>query len=232
MCGRYTLINLARLMELFPWITQPPIEFAPRFNIAPTQPILAVASDHPDQYDHFFWGLVPPWAKDPSVGSKMINARAETLAKKNAFKNAYRRRRCLIPADGFYEWTTGADGKTRQPMYLRMKSGRSFALAGLWESWQDDKGNELRSATIITTPPNKQLAPLHDRMPAILSGKDLQRWLECSDAPDARPVDDLLAPWSGEELEISAVSIKVNAARNEGADLIEPLVPEKTTLFG
>lgn len=232
MCGRYTLINLAHLMELFPWITQPPVEFAPRYNIAPTQPILAIASHQPDQYDHFFWGLVPSWAKDPGIGSRMINARAETLAEKNAYKNAYRRRRCLIPTDGFYEWTTGADGKSRQPMYVRMKSQKTFALAGLWESWQDANGNELRSATIITTPANRQLARLHDRMPAILHAGDFHRWLDCSDSPEAPPVDELLVPWAGEELDLSPVSSKVNSARNEGPDLIEPITHPRTTLFG
>src|SRR6476660_7614585 len=105
MCGRYTLINLAELTDLFPWIDGgPPSEAAPRYNIAPSQPILAVANDKPDRCDHFFWGLVPSWAKDPSIGNKMCNARGETIATKNAFKNAYKRRRCLIPADGFYEW--------------------------------------------------------------------------------------------------------------------------------
>src|SRR3954471_10759528 len=137
MCGRYTLINLAELTDLFPWIGEPPTDAAPRYNIAPTQPILAVANDKPERFDHFMWGLVPSWAKDPSIGSKMCNARGETVAEKNAFKNAYRRRRCLIPADGFYEWKRLADGKSKQPMFIRMKNGKPFAFAGLWEYWAD-----------------------------------------------------------------------------------------------
>src|SRR5688500_14008018 len=116
MCGRYTLVNLAQLTDLFPWITETPGEVVPRYNIAPSQPILAVANERPDQFTHFLWGLIPSWAKDPKIGAQMCNARAETLAAKNSFKNAYRRRRCLIPADGFYEWKLQGDGKTKQPM--------------------------------------------------------------------------------------------------------------------
>ena len=104
MCGRYTLVNLAQLTDLFPWITELPPQIVPRYNIAPSQPILAVANDRADRYDHFLWGLIPSWAKDPKIGQQLCNARAETVGEKNSFKNAYRRRRCLIPADGFYEW--------------------------------------------------------------------------------------------------------------------------------
>src|SRR5688500_14165624 len=121
MCGRYTLVTLAQLTDLFPWITEPPVPIAPRYNIAPSQPILAVANDEPDKFDHFLWGLIPSWAKDPTIGAKMCNARAETIHEKNSFKNAYRRRRALIPADGFYEWKLQPDGKTKQPFYIRMK---------------------------------------------------------------------------------------------------------------
>src|SRR5213082_2711594 len=125
MCGRYTLVNLAQLTQLFPWITETPgagvggVDTPPRYNIAPSQPILAAANDRPDHYDFFLWGLIPPWAKDPKIGNTLCNARGETLAEKNAFKKAYQRRRCLIPADGFYEWKLNADGKTKQPMYVR-----------------------------------------------------------------------------------------------------------------
>ena len=128
MCGRYTLVRLADLGELFPWIADVP-NAPPRYNIAPTQPVLAVANDAPDRYDFFFWGLVPSWAKDPSVGSRMINARAETLAARPAFRNAYRNRRCLIPTDGFYEWRKSPDGKRKTPMYVRMRSREPFAFA-------------------------------------------------------------------------------------------------------
>lgn len=231
MCGRYTLVNLARLTDLFPWITEPPVDLAPRYNIAPSQPILAVANDRPDQYDHFLWGLVPSWAKDPSIGNRMCNARAETLAEKNAFKKAYQRRRCLIPADGFYEWKLNPDGRTKQPTYIRLKGGAPFALAGLWEHWQDAQGNELRSATIITTRPNALMAALHDRMPVILRDKDLQRWVDRAEKSPAE-LDDLLAPLSDEYMECWPVSRQVNNPRSQGPGLIEPVEPERTTLFG
>jgi putative SOS response-associated peptidase YedK len=232
MCGRYTLVNLAHLTDLFPWITEPPGDLAPRYNIAPTQPILAVANDHADRYDHFFWGLVPSWAKDPTIGAKMCNARAETLAQRNAFKNAYRRRRCVVPADGFYEWKPTGDGKTRQPMYVRRKDGQPFGLAGLWETWQDDKGNELRSATIITTRPNELMAQLHDRMPVMLHEKDLKRWLDPAEHVHPEALDDLLVPYPADAMEAYPVSKQVNSPRNEGPELIKPVEPERTTLFG
>jgi putative SOS response-associated peptidase YedK len=119
MCGRYTLVKISELPDLFPWITHPPEDVPGRYNIAPSQPILAVANDHPDRYDFLQWGLVPWWAKDPAVGNKMINARGETLAERPAFRDAFKRRRCLIPADGFYEWRRNPDGKTKTPMLIR-----------------------------------------------------------------------------------------------------------------
>jgi putative SOS response-associated peptidase YedK len=231
MCGRYTLINLAHLTQLFPWITEPPADVPARYNIAPTQPILAVGNEKPDQYDFFYWGLIPSWAKDPTIGNKMINARAETLASSNAFKNAYKRRRCLIPADGFYEWKLNADGKTKQPMYVRLKDGKPFALAGLWESWQDDKGNEMRSATIVTTTPNKLMAQMHNRMPVMIAPKDFERWLAKGDTPPEE-LDDLLVPYPDGEMEAYPVSKNVNSPRNDGADLIKRVESEATTLFG
>src|SRR5205807_3593108 len=133
MCGRYTLINLAALTDLFPWIRETP-DGVPRYNIAPSQPLLAVANDDRARYQQFKWGLVPFWAKDPSIGNQMCNARAESLATKSAYKNALKRRRCLIPADGFYEWKTIPGSKTKQPMYIRLRGGKPFAFAGLWET--------------------------------------------------------------------------------------------------
>ena len=232
MCGRYTLVNLAQLTDLFPWITEPPPEQAvARYNIAPSQPILAVANDRADRYDHFLWGLIPSWAKDPKIGQQMCNARAETIAEKNSFKNAYRRRRCLIPADGFYEWKLNADGKTKQPMYIRLRSGRPFPLAGLWEVWQDDAGNEVRSATIITTQPNELMATMHDRMPVILHEKDQHRWLDRAEH-QAGDLDDLLVPYPAELMEAYPVSKQVNSPRNEGPELIKRVEAQPTTLFG
>ena len=171
--------------------------------------------------------------------NKMMRQRAEVLklGAKNAgvvqesFKNAYKRRRCLIPADGFYEWKLNADGKTKQPMYIRLKGGKPFALAGLWEEWRDDKGNELRSATIITTTPNKLMAEMHNRMPVMLPEKAFDRWLAKGDIPPEK-LDDLLVPYPEKEMETYPVSKDVNSAKNEGAALIKRVEAQPTTLFG
>src|SRR3712207_4405999 len=178
MCGRYTLINLASLTQAFPWITFPPGDDVSRYNIAPTQPILAVANNRADRFEHFHWGLIPSWAKDPSIGNRMINARAETLAERPAFRTALRRRRCLVPADGLYEWRKEPDGKTKTPMYVRMKGGRPFAFAGLWDVWHAPDGSALPSCTLVTTAPNGLMATIHDRMPVILPESAYARWLE------------------------------------------------------
>src|ERR1051325_9183005 len=154
MCGRFTLTRLADLNLALPWI-KPPGDHQERYNIGPWQSVLAARNPPEPRFEPLMWGLVPFWAKDPSIGNRMINARAETLAEKPAFKQAVRKRRCIIPADGFYEWRKEGKG-SKTPMYIRLKSHKPFALAGLWEFWKDEKGTrELLSCTIITTPPNE-----------------------------------------------------------------------------
>ncbi|HEV2293709.1 MAG TPA: SOS response-associated peptidase [Tepidisphaeraceae bacterium] len=245
MCGRYTLVRLADLGDLFPWITDDAPDAPPRYNIAPTQPVLAVSNDAPDRYDFFFWGLVPPWAKDTSVGSRMINARAETLAERPAFRNAYRRRRCLIPADGFYEWKKPPPGgkatAAKTPMYVRMRSREPFAFAGLWETWSAPDGSELRSCTIVTTSPNKLMAPMHDRMPVILPRDKFAAWLHEGER-SPQELNPLLAPYPDEAMEAGPVSTLVNSPKNDLPDCIAPpdeeppeeMPPpgESPTLFG
>jgi putative SOS response-associated peptidase YedK len=195
MCGRYTLFRLEQLLQSFPWLALPP-GIQPRYNIAPTQPVLAVGSDDPGKLDLFRWGMIPSWARDAAVGNKMINARAETLAEKPAFRTALRRRRCLIPADGFYEWRREADG-SKTPMHIRMRSEKPFMFAGLWDAWRSPEGKWIRSCTIITTAPNALVATLHDRMPAILPYDRCREW--CSLASSAT---DLPAqPYPAEEME-------------------------------
>lgn len=222
MCGRYTLIRLADFIDIFPWI-HPPDELPPeRFNIAPTQSIAAVPNNGKDKVEYFHWGLIPSWAKDPSIGNRMINARAETLAEKPAFRTALKRRRCLIPADGFYEWRKLADGKTKQPMYIRMRNHKPFAFAGLWETWHDPTGagGEIPSCTIITTTPNTLMNSIHDRMPAIVRPEDYRTWL----APGERPAEELaplLVPFPAEEMEAFPVSKLVNSPANESAKCID-----------
>src|SRR4051794_33063154 len=227
MCGRYTLIKLSDFTDMFPWIKLPDQDVPPRYNIAPTQPIAVVPNDRKEKVEFYHWGLVPPWAKDVTIGSRMINARAEGLAEKPAFRNAFKRRRCLIPASGFYEWMKSPGGKTKQPMYIRMKSGKPFAFAGLWEVWRDDKGNELPSCTIITGRPNTLVSSIHDRMAVILREENYRKWLD----PKERAPDELiplLEPYPAQEMEAFPVSKRVNSPANESAQCIDPDTGEVT----
>ena len=215
MCGRYTLFKLELLLQSFPWLALPP-GIRPRYNVAPTQPVLAVTNDRPDQLDLLRWGLVPSWAKDVSIGNRMINARAETLAEKPAFRSALQRRRCLVPADGFYEWRREPEGG-KTPMFIRLRSGEPFMFAGLWDVWRSPEGEWLRSCTIITTSPNALMATLHDRMPAILPTDRCREWLAGGPGTD----ELLHQPYPAKEMVASPVSREVNNPRSENAGCIE-----------
>jgi putative SOS response-associated peptidase YedK len=220
MCGRISLSTspeeLAEELEL-PGLPQ---DFVPRYNIAPSQKILAIVADPAAgrQAAFYRWGLVPFWAKDPSIGNRMINARAETVAEKPAFRNAFTRQRCLVPVSGFYEWKKEGSGKV--PMHIRLASRKPFALAGLWEEWKPKSGAPIRSCTILTTTGNEFMAPIHDRMPVILSRDAQARWLD----PTHPPADlrDLLAPSADAELEAWEVSTLVNSPANDVAECLEP----------
>ncbi|MFO0946814.1 MAG: SOS response-associated peptidase [Planctomycetota bacterium] len=218
MCGRFTLRSSPKLVaEIFELPTLP--LFEARYNIAPTQMVGAIRLNDERHYDQLRWGLVPSWAKDLSFGAKTINARSETITEKPAFRNAFQRRRCLIVADGFYEWQK--TGKTKQPMYILMKDERPFAFAGLWERWRGD--NELvESCTILTTTANSLLNKLHDRMPVILSSEDYNSWLDPECDPQ-RTLVPLLRPFPDEKMKMYPVSSQVNNARHETADCVEPL---------
>jgi putative SOS response-associated peptidase YedK len=231
MCGRYTLIRLNDILERFPWIEHAPPDLLPRYNIAPTQPLLVISNDHPDRFDYYVWGLVPPWAKDPTIGNRMINARLETLAEKPAFGKPLRRRRCLIPADGFYEWKPDPGGKKKggkTPTYIRMKDHKPFAFAGLWEHWQSPDGTEIYSCTIITTQANPFMKEFHDRMPVIMPPDRYRDWLDPQER-DSCEMLEMLGPLAGDELEAQPVSTTVNSPKNEKPECIEPV--EKETLF-
>jgi len=219
MCGRYSLkTSPAELEKLFG--VAPPAGYRPRYNIAPTQEVLAVTAEQGEREARLLkWGLVPFWAEDPSIGSRMINARAETVADKPAYRNALAKRRCLIPADGFYEWQKRDDGK--HPMRVRLHSEGVFAFAGLWERW-DRRGRPLETCTILTTTPNPLMSSIHDRMPVILDEAGRERWL----AADT-PRDDLLAllrPWEGDDLEAYEVSSMVNSPAHDIPECLDPLV--------
>lgn len=225
MCGRYTLTKLENALRNLPFVKSAPAEAdaePPRFNIAPTQPVLAVANNHPGRLERFHWGLIPSWAKDPSIGSRLINARAETLAEKPAFRTAFRRRRCLVPADGFYEWRVDPGGKTKTPMYIRLKGGKPFAFAGLWDVWHDPGGGEIPSLTLVTGEPNELVKPIHDRMVVILRPEDYQRWLEPAEQ-EAEKLREMLKPYPAEEMEAFPVSRLVNSPKNDVPQCIESI---------
>ncbi len=203
MCGRYSLTKLEQILRQFPFVKVLPQGEA-RHNIAPTQPVLAITNHHADRADFLHWGLVPSWAKGPEIGRRLINARAETLAEKPAFRTSLRRRRCLVPADGFYEWRREPDG-TKTPMHIHLKSGGLFAFAGLWDVWHSADGSELTSCTLITGTPNEVVKPIHDRMVVIVPPERYQEWL----APEERAPDELaplLTPYPASEMEAYPVS--------------------------
>ncbi len=205
MCGRYTLFKVDQILEAFPWIQQAPPGLFERYNIAPTEAILAIANNQADRIEPFRWGLIPFWAKDPKIGSPMINARAETLGEKPAFRNALLRRRCLVPADGFYEWKKTPGVKAKTPMHIRLRSGALFAFAGLWETWRSPDGSVIPSCTLITTQPNELMAGIHDRMPVILKPADYQAWLDPAER-DAGELAALLQPYPAAEMEARPVA--------------------------
>jgi len=222
MCGRFTLCNPEVVEDVFELADVPDIK--PRWNIAPTQNVAAVrvATGEMHRRCHLLrWGLVPQWAKDPGLGARLINARAETVSSKPAFRNAFRERRCLIVADGFYEWQKL--GSRKQPHYVRLRDARPFAFAGLWERWNNTEADPIESCTIITTEPNELVAPLHDRMPVILQPENYDMWLD----PDLAKVDalqPLLRPFPSEPMVAHAVSLRVNNPSNDSAECIEPVL--------
>jgi putative SOS response-associated peptidase YedK len=194
---------------------------SPRYNIAPSQPVAVVPNDGQMRLDYYVWGLIPSWSKDPSIGSRLINARGETLAEKPSFRSAFRRRRCLILADGFFEWKQIPGSKIKTPMYIHLKSGQPFAFAGLWESWNSPDGSNVLSCTIITTTPNALMEPIHNRMPVILPASAYTRWLEPGEQ-DPTTLQALIQPYSPEAMSAYPVSTLVNRPENDVAAVIQP----------
>ena len=218
MCGRYAQrTDPKRLAKEFKVAEVLNVE--PRYNIAPTQEVLAVR-ESPDgrEMTLYKWGLVPSWAKDASVGAKLINARGETVTEKPSFREAFRRRRCVIPADGFYEWQR-KNGR-KQPFFFRMMDERPFGFAGLWERWEGEGGEVINSCAILTTEANEVLRPVHDRMPVILHPDDYELWLG-AEARELGLVKEMLRPYPAEEMVGYPVGRGVNSPRNQGAGLLE-----------
>ncbi len=217
MCGRFALIvDAAVLAEVFD--LDPPSDLAPRYNIAPTQALLAVraGTSGPREWARLRWGLVPSWAKEPSIGARMINARAETAAEKPSFRSALKTRRCVVPASGFFEWAKA--GAARQPHFIRFTDARVFAFAGLWERWSGESP-PLESCTLFTTAPNELVAGLHDRMPVILPPECHEEWLR--PGPLARErLAELLVPHPAAGMEAFPVSSHVNRPGNDDPECI------------
>jgi putative SOS response-associated peptidase YedK len=218
MCGRYTLKTPAGVLTERFDIEESSTSITSSYNIAPTQQVATVLAENGKRkLEMLHWGLIPSWAKDPKVGNRMINARAETVAEKPSYRKAFQERRCLIVADGFYEWQKTDNGK--QPFYIRMEDESPFAFAGLWESWRN--GGEIRSCTIITTTPNELAASIHNRMPVILHPEDYDMWLD-PDFEEREPLTSLLKPFPAEAMEAYPVSRRINKPANNDAGVVEP----------
>lgn len=221
MCGRFALtVDPADLQETFGDFTFP-AQFAPRFNIAPSQPLLAIPNDRENKADFFVWGLIPKWAKDHSFGNRLINARGETLAEKPSFRGSFKYKRCLILADGFYEWQKQPGSKAKVPHFIHLKNRQSFAFAGLWDEWSSPDGSQIRSCTIITTEPNEMMSSLHNRMPVILPPEDYPLWLD--PAPQSPEfLQPMIKSYPSEEMAAYPVSTVVNNPKNDRAECVVP----------
>ncbi len=218
MCGRFSFVaEDAEILERFGIRVRTAI-YKARYNCAPTQNLAVIANDHPGEMQFFRWGLIPSWAKDISIGSKLINARGETITEKPSFRNAFKNRRCLVPATSFFEWR---HDKEKIPFNIRLKTLEPFCFAGLWDKWVTSDGETIHSFTIITTSPNELMKNIHDRLPVILHRQDEQHWI--SQQPDPSLVG-LLKPFPSELMEAYPVSSLVNSPRNDMAQILEPAV--------
>jgi putative SOS response-associated peptidase YedK len=220
MCGRFTQTSSSsEIAKAFDLAQVPPLE--PKYNIAPTQQVAAIIRSNPDsdrEFKELRWGLIPHWAKDQSIGNKLINARAETVAEKPSFRSAFRHSRCLIIADGFYEWKRLEDGK--QPFYIQRQDSLPFAFAGLWTTWQPQGGETMNTCTIITTEANEIMQPIHDRMPVILESIDYDLWLDPS-VQKPELLQPLLQPYNSDKLKTYPVSTKVNNPRHDNSECLK-----------
>ncbi len=220
MCGRFTLTaNPEVVRDLFDLATTPS-NMEPRYNVAPTQPVAVITNDGPHALTYFRWGLVPSWSKDIKIGNKLINARSEEAYQKPSFRSAFKRRRCLIPTNGFYEWQKEGKGKT--PHFIHLRGGELFAFAGLWEIWHSPEGDELRTCTILTTEANALVAPLHNRMPVILKPQDYSLWLAKSEQP-TEVLMPLMRAYDPNAMEEYVVSTMVNHATVDAPEMVEPI---------
>lgn len=222
MCGRFTQTASPAVIAQQFGVAVPPL-FTARYNIAPSQPVAAIRIEPSTTIRELVllrWGLIPSWAKDPKIGHQCINAKAETVAEKPSFRAAFKTRRCLVIATGFYEWQV--QGLSKQPMWIGLKSNRPFAFAGLWEQWHPPEGADIESCTILTTEPTELLRPIHNRMPVILAPSSYDQWLDPT-VHDAESLKSLLRPYPSEELTAYPVSTLVNNPRHDAPDCLEPV---------
>ena len=223
MCGRYTLTADAESIQQAFQLEDAAIWAGPRYNIAPTQQVAVITDREPKLLSLMKWGLVPSWAKDPKIGSRMINARSETAAQKPSFRTAFKRRRCLIPANGYYEWKR--EGKQKTPIYIQHAERDIFAFAGLWENWKTPDGDWLQTCTILTTEANQRIREVHHRMTVIIEPDDYELWLAPRELHPGEWQPLMLGP-RDEQLRYHAVSREVNYVRNDHPALIEPAEPD------
>lgn len=217
MCGRFSIFTPAETLKGRFNVLRT-AEFMPTYNAAPTQSLPVIMNNEPMTIDLCRWGLIPSWAKEQKIGNKMINARAETLLKKPSFRDSFKRRRCLVLTDGFYEWEKTSNQKI--PYRISMRDHDPFAFAGIWDVWRTPEGKTLRSFSIITTEPNELMRPLHNRMPVILTKENERRWLQDIDTQEAQT---MLEPYPFDDLEAYPISTLVNSPRNNSEDIINPL---------
>lgn len=222
MCGRFTLFtNIEEIIDRFDIEAPFNGDYQYSYNIAPSHSVLSVINDgHKNRLGYLRWGLIPFWAKDEQIGYKMINARAETLAEKPSFRNAFKKRRCLILADSFYEWKTTP--KRKIPMRIKLKSNELFGMAGIWESWISQTGDKIYSCSVITTTANELMSSIHDRMPVILKPEDEKIWLDTS-KNETSYLKQILKPFDTELMEAYEVSTDVNTPKNNSPDLIQQI---------
>lgn len=221
MCGRFTQAQIAELdREIFKLLEVPALE--PKYNIAPTEDaaVIRERAEGGRSLDLLRWGLIPSWADDPSIGNRLINARAESVTQKAAFRDAFHARRCLVPVDGFYEWEKTPQG--RQPYYIRVRGGEVYALAGLWEHSESRETGPIESFTIVTTDSNELVRPIHDRMPVILPQEAYDAWLDPANQ-DIRGLKGLLRPFPGDEMDMYPVSRYVNKPQNKDRECVQPV---------
>lgn len=220
MCGRYSFAPELKIVNEHYDITIRDGEIEQNYNCAPSQKLPVISNDQPGVLSNYVWGLIPFWAKDKSIGYKMINARGETLTEKPAYKNAFKSRRCLIPADAFYEWKKTPGGKEKIPYRIFLSEQAVFSMAGIWESWKNPDGEIIRSFSIVTISPNELMAEIHDRMPVILSKEDEKIWLESN---DHEKLKKLIKPYPAKKMDAYRISALVNSPRNNSPEIILPV---------